>query len=266
MKTIERTHIIPLGFERDVAVKPVKVLGGTKAVVILIGGEFAEKYELSEKQRHFENIVCKDLEELGLKVDVKYADLFDFEKAVNSISAAVLKEKEEGREVYINLSSHGRLVSVISALVGWYHGVRMYYVLADRYAKDEREMREHGRSICERMRILEVPNMEVVRLNREEGAAVSFIFKKNSEGRSAKLEDLLDEFCETFPDVYSCEKDLEGKWKRVSKQENLTKLNRRVISKLESKGFIEKEKTGRNVFLRLTNKGKVFALLEYVGD
>ncbi len=202
-----------------------------------------------------------EFEKLGLEIEIIYADLFDFESAVKAISEAVLEEKKEGREVYLNLSSHGRLVSVVSALIGWYHGVRMYYVLADRYARDERERRERGRSICESVRILEVPNVEVMKLSKEESVALSLIFKENSKGRSAKLEDLLEEFCRAFPEVYACEKDAGGKWKRKAKQENLTKLNRRVISKLEAKGFIEREKSGRNVFLRLTDRGKIYALL-----
>jgi len=35
-----------------------------------------------------------------------------------------------------------------------------------------------------------------------------------------------------------------------------------VLSKLELKGFIEREKVGRNVFLRVTDRGEIFAILE----
>ena len=85
MKTIEKVHVIPLGFERSVAVEPVSALGGVRAHIITVGGEFAEKYELSEKQRYFEKVVREDLENLGVEVEVHYADLFDFKMAVGEI-------------------------------------------------------------------------------------------------------------------------------------------------------------------------------------
>ncbi|KUK07745.1 MAG: hypothetical protein XD48_0080 [Archaeoglobus fulgidus] len=257
MKTIERTHIIPLGFERDVAVKPIRELGGSRAILITIGGEVEEKYELSEEQRHFEKVVEEDLEKLGLEVKIEHADLFDFNEAVRAIASAVVREKEEGREVYINLSSHGRLISIISALVGWYHDVAMYYVLADRYARDEEEFKQRGRSVCEKPVILRVPQVDVVRLSEEERFALSEILSGTT-----KLDELVKKFCERFPLIYECKLDERGGWDRKNKQEVLTKLNRRVLLKLESKGFIRREKTGRNVFLNLTDRGEIFALLE----
>ncbi|RLI75720.1 hypothetical protein DRP04_13240, partial [Archaeoglobales archaeon] len=164
MKTIEKVHIIPLGFERSVAVNPVRTLGGVRAHIVTIGGKFAEKYnsKMVEKQRYFEKVVIDDLRKMDIDVKVHYADLFDFKMAIGVISRIILQEKsreKEGRkvEIYVNISSHGRLVSVASALASWYHGVKAYYVFPDRYAKDENEEKEFGRSICgKHPRILEV--------------------------------------------------------------------------------------------------------------
>lgn len=259
MKRIERVHIIPLGFERSIAVNPIKALGGKRAHIVTIGGEFAEKYDLWEEQRYFEETVFKDLEALGLDVEVHYADLFDFKEAVKKIAGITLMEKSKGSEIYLNLSSHGRLVSVASALVGWYHGIRMYYVLADRYAKDIEELRLYGRSVCEDRVILEVPQIEVVKLSDEERFALSLIFSNGK--RYAKLGDIAEKFCYKFPEIYMCKKGDRGKLTWKGKQELLTKLNRRVLSKLESKGYIEREKVGRNTVLRITDEGEIFALL-----
>ncbi len=70
-----------------------------------------------------------------------------------------------------------------------------------------------------------------------------------------------DSSCKRFSHIYECRK-IHGKWERKSEQEVKTKLNRRVLSKLESKGFIERERIGRNTFLRVTDQGEIFALLE----
>jgi len=260
MKTIEKVHVIPLGFERDIAVLPIRVLGGVRAHIITIGGEFAEKYDLHEEQRFFEKAVVRDLKNMGIDVLVHYADLFDFQEVLKVLSRVIKEEKELDSEVYLNLSSHGRLVSIASALVGWYHDVRMYYVLASRYAKSEEEFRQHGRSVCERVQIFEVPKVEIVKLNDEEKLAMSLIYSKGKG--YARLNEIAEVFCKKFPQIYSCSKDKIGEITRKSKQELLTKLNRRVLSKLESRGYVEREKVGRNTILRITEKGKLFALLE----
>ena len=257
MKTIEKVHVIPLGFERSVAVKPVKALGGVRAHVITTGGEFAEKYELHGKQRYFERAVVSDLEKLGVEVRVHYADLFDFKRAVGTIAKVVIEEKKAGGEVYINLSSHGRLVSVASALVGWYHGVRVFYVFAERYARDEEEEKMYGRSVCEKPVIFEIPGLEFVKLGDEERYAISLLHSRRECGKDCmKLRDLSEKLKMRFPHIYS----FSGKERRKN-QELLNKVNRRVISRLEARGFVEKEKTGRNVILRLTELGEFFALL-----
>jgi hypothetical protein len=262
MKTIEKVHIIPLGFERSVAVKPLKVLGGSRAHVITIGGKYAAKYDLVEEQRYFEKAVVEDLKEMDVEVEVHYADLFDFREAVRVIAGVVVSEKRQGREVYLNLSSHGRLVSIVSALVGWYHGVRMYYVLANRYARDEEERKLYGRSVCDKPLIFEVPQVEIVRLTEEERFTISLIYGD----KPVELRKVIDEFCKRFPHIYRCKKDERGRWDRKSEQEVKTKMNRRVLSKLELKGFIEREKVGRNIFLRITDRGEIFALLEGDAD
>ncbi|WP_048094846.1 HFX_2341 family transcriptional regulator domain-containing protein [Geoglobus ahangari] len=260
MRTIEVVHIIPLGFERSVVTEPIKVLGGVRAHVITIGKEHAEKYDLYEIQSFFEAAVTHDLKKMGLEVVISYADLFDFREALREISKAVRKEKERGSKVYINLSSHGRLVSIASALVGWYHGVRMYYVMADRYAENEEEIKKYGRSVCQKARVLEVPRVEMVRLSEEERFAISQLYL--SERKYMKLEELAKEFCKRFPQDYRCEYKKEEVMTRESRQRVLTKLHRRVVSKLASRGLITHEKIGRNVILRLTEDGETLALLD----
>lgn len=168
-------------------------------------------------------------------------------------SRVVVEEKNAGSEVYLNLSSHGRLVSVASALVGWYHGVRMFYVFAERYASDKEEERKYGRSICSgKPVIFEIPNLEFVKITKEEKFALQEIRK----GDVMKLDKLAKKFEEQFLHIYT----FPGESRR-KKQGLLNKINRRVVGKLEARGLIEKGKVGRNVFLRLTELGEFFAML-----
>ncbi|WP_456330656.1 DUF6293 family protein [Archaeoglobus sp.] len=62
---------------------------------------------------------------------------------------------------------------------------------------------------------------------------------------------MAEKFEKRFKHIYS----FSGEDRR-KEQALLNKINRRVISKLEARGLIEKEKVGRNVFLRLTELGE----------
>jgi len=261
MKIMERAHVIPLGFERSVAVKPIGILGGTRAHVITVGGEFAARYDLSDKQRYFERVVMSDLKECGLRVEVHHADLFDFRMAVGEISRVILKEKRRGSEVYVNISSHGRLISVASALAGWHHGARVYYVFPDRYARDEEEEMKFGRSVCKEPRIFEVPPVSTVKLSDEERLALSLIYTERGNRGYVLLDDIKEMFRKEFPEIYSerMERD-----RRREEQKLITKINRRVLDKLESRGYIERSKIGRKRILRLTELGEFIALLDGV--
>jgi len=123
---------------------------------------------------------------MGIDVYVHYTDLFDLKSAISKIARVVYGEKEKGNEIYLNLSSHGRLISVASAIVGLYHNVRLYYVLADRYAKNKEEELQYGRSICDRKpKIIEIPSLKIFKLSEEERLALAFIFSKKLEGKEA---------------------------------------------------------------------------------
>jgi len=262
MRTLEKVHVIPLGFERSVVVKPIRVLGCSRAHIITIGGEFAQKYDLHEKQRFFEEAVRKDLENMGIDVKVHYTDLFNFKMAVTTISRIVVEEKNRGSEVYVNISSHGRFLSVVSALVGWYHNARVYYVFPDRYAKNEEEERSYGRSICEKVRIFELPKVEFVKLSEEEKFALSIIYSKTrkNDREFVWLNEIKDKFPERFPHIYTFEKNILNR--REKYQKLVTKINRRILDKLESKRYIKRDKIGRNTIIKLTEFGEFLALLE----
>lgn len=265
MRTLKKVHVIPLGFERSVAVKPVRAIGGSRVHIITIGEKYAQKYELYEEQKYFNEVVKKDFENMGIEVKIHYTDLFDFKKAIFTISSIIIEEKNKKNEVYVNLSSHGRFISIVSAIAGWYHNVRVYYVFPDRYARNDRERKDYGRSVCETMRIFELPRVEFVKLSEEEKFAISLIyFKIQKNGRGfVWLNEIKDEFPRRFPYIYPFEENVSNRRKkREIDQRLITKINRRVLDKLESKKYIMRDKIGRNTILKLTEFGEFLALLE----
>jgi hypothetical protein len=71
-----------------------------------------------------------------------------------------------------------------------------------------------------------------------------------------RLEKLVKRLEEQFPHIYF----LPGEGRRRD-QALLNKINRMILSRLEARDLIEKEKSRRNVLLRLTELGEFFALL-----
>ncbi|WP_394329814.1 MULTISPECIES: DUF6293 family protein [unclassified Archaeoglobus] len=92
---------------------------------------------------------------------------------------------------------------------------------------------------------------------------MSLVHSKIWNGKGyLSLDEIIEEFSKKFPHIYSVETDIQGRMSRQQKQKLITKINRRVLEKLEAKGYIERDKVGRNTILRLTELGEFFALLE----
>ncbi|AGK61359.1 hypothetical protein Asulf_01368 [Archaeoglobus sulfaticallidus PM70-1] len=255
MKTLRVVHIIPLGFERSIVTKAIRKIGGEKVHILSIGPENAHLRDpdLYKKQQYFTNAVIGDLKKLGYDVEFHDVDLFDFESVLSKISELIVQEKMRGARVYINISAFGRLVAVAASLAGWYHDCIVYYVEPDRYYENEKEFYDYGRSVCIDPEILELPKIEIAKLSDKERFALSFLLKSD---RQARTYEILEALGEEFQEFRVERKD------RREYQRAINKLNRLVLDKLESEGYIERVKEGRYNRIVLTEEGKIIALLE----
>ena len=176
---------------------------------------------------------------------------------MKSVSEIILSEKSKGNIVYVNMSAAGRLTSVGATLAAMAHDVRVYYVVADRYSKDEKEKMQHGLSICEKLNIAFLENFQLL---LPDEPSLKILVKLCEKEKGLKTKEILDLLRESK--VEGFEKDytkLIGEEKRRTQQRYLIKLNKGILDKLEKSGYITREKLGRYHTIRITESGKYVA-------
>ena len=249
----EIAHIIPLGHEVDRATKPFERLKANRVYLLAIAE--SEKYskEMVDKQTHFSNVVKKKLEEAGIEVHHRKVDLFNILEVMKNVADLISKEQSKGNIVYVNMSSAGRLTSVGATLAAMAHGAKVYYVVADRYSKNENEEMEHGLSICKKLKLKFFENFQLKLPDRK---SIMIVAKLCKEERGMKTREILDFLREN--DVEGFEKDYK-KLDRGGKINYLMKLNKGILEKLENNGYITREKAGRFSLIKITESGRYIA-------
>ncbi len=251
----EIVHIIPIGYEIDRIIKPFEGEHGFRAnrVFLLssIEGVTAPEDVLVKHEKYVQ-IVQKKLEEIGLIVKIVPTNLIDLLECFRKICSLILQEKQEGNLVYINMSGAGRLTSVAATLSGMVHDVKVYYVESDGYADNDPRMDDHGYTIVNDLSISHLENFQIKMpsdnalkilveiMNRGHMLTIDIIEFLGSQG--------IDEF---NVDYY--------RLRRSEKTRLIMKVNRNIIDKLESSGYIEKTKLGRENEIRITESGKYVA-------
>lgn len=254
----EIVHIIPLGYEIDRAIKPFEKFKANRVHLLVIPESDQYPPDMVRKQIHFLDIVRKALEEKGIEVHVRDVDLFNMLEVMKNVSGIILEEISHNNIVYVNMSSCGRLTSVGTTLAAMTHNARIYYVVADRYSKTEKEELTHGLSVCEKLSVVFLENF---RLRLPDEASLKILVKLCREERGSKTVDVMDFLRESgVQDFEEDYKDLEVKKERRRVQiSHLMKLNKKYLEKLERSGYILREKVGRYNTIKITESGKYVA-------
>jgi hypothetical protein len=251
----EIVHIIPLGFEIDRAVKVFEEWKANRAYLLTLLEQGSYAREHHQKQLYYLVEVQKRLQEKGIEVIPIQVDTFDLLDVVRRISRLIREEKAKSNLVYVNISASGRLTSVGSALAAMAHDAKVYYVVADRYSKNEIEEREHGLSICEKLEIKPLKNF-IVQLPDEKGLKILVELAKSKKGLSTK--DILTILKEMG--VPGFEKEYSS-LDRGEKTNYLMKLNKGILEKLRSSGYITTDQLGKFKLIRITESGKYVAYI-----
>lgn len=255
LKMEENVHIVPLGYEYDRAVRPFEGPSGFRVnrVYLMSALEGVEAPpEVVSKHQKYADMVRARLEELGIIVVPVPTNLIDILEVLKKVCKIIRAEQAQGNNVYVNMSSAGRLTSVGATLSGMVHGVKVYYVVSDGYADNDPRMETHGYTIVETLKITYLENFkislpgdlqlkvlaEIFRIGRMR--TVEIIYYLRSMGASYFMEDY----------------DTLG---RSEKSRVVMKLNRNILDKLVESGLISKRKLGRESEYEITETGKYMA-------
>jgi len=189
----ERVHLIPLGHEIDRAVKPFNTYRAERAYVIVVPDNADLDEQMLEKQRHYTKRVCEGLLAAGVRPEVAYCNMFDILDVLRVVSSLIVREKRQGNDVLINMSACGRMTSVAVTMAAMVHGVRAYYVHADRYATGDDAALEadHGLSIVETGQVEPLYNFSIMMPDAECQLLLCELYRR---GEGVTSEDLFGFF------------------------------------------------------------------------
>lgn len=251
----EIVHIIPLGHEIDRAVRPFESYKANRVYVLVLQDHGKYSREMIEKQEYYTNQVLKKLKSLDIPATVVNTDMFDLLDVISKISGIIHRELEKKNLVYVNMSSCGRLTSIGVSIAAMAKKVQVYYVNADRYSETQSEMKQHGISICTKSKVLLLNNFEIALPDAWSMQILTWLYAKNLRAAEviAKLsENKVEGFCVDLGKV-------KREDQRKERANQLMKLDKRYLAKLEDRGYITRRKIGREVEISLTESGKYVA-------
>ncbi|TRZ51062.1 MAG: transcriptional regulator [Dehalococcoidia bacterium] len=256
----EIVHIIPLGYEIDRATKPFEKYKANKAYLLVPLDSDIHDKELLRKHRYYLHTVKDQLEQLDITTHIIHTDMFDLQDVIKTVSRIVVKERAENNEVFVNVSSSGRLTSIGSALAAMANGAQAYYVEADDYSENQKEKLKHGLSICHRLGIKFLAPFQF-KLPKENGIKLLVKLFENPK-KKMKTIDAIEHLAKVGGEDWKEFKNFSSrKFPRSLKQKGLMKLNKGILTELEKNGYIVREFVGRYNTIQITESGRYIACI-----
>ena len=251
-------HIIPLGHEIDRAVIPFHDQTPYRIYILAVIDNPDLNQDMVERQQFF---VKQVKAKLNKSIDVKIinTDMFDLQEVIRTISSIIKKEKQQGNRISVNMSACGRLTSVGAVVAAMAHDVNLYYVMADDYARTDEEVNKHGLSICRKINIKKIVTFDFVLPDPIGMEILVFLYKKGKPMRTIDIFEVLrDQNVEGYETLFF---EVGNEKKRNVQSRQLMKLDKTILTKLEKSKLIIREKSGRNIFVSLTESGRYVACL-----
>ncbi len=268
----ESVHIIPLGHEYDRAIAPFRKHSVDRVYILSITkntGKYED--EMVSRQVHFTDKVIEFFKSKNTEVITREVQIFDLLEVMKQISAIINDEQAKSNKVQINMSACGRKTSIGAALAGMVHGADVYYVSAENYSLEYNDFWEHGMSICEKGETFRFENFKFVLPDEISQKILVKIFKENRGVPSIELRDFLHEirvegFDIKLADIPKATKIIKmPNGKSVNKRDIVIgqniRLEKKYLGNLESSGYIQRKRSGRNNIFTITESGKYVACI-----
>lgn len=260
----EIVHIIPLGHEYDRAIRPFDTVKANCAYLIVDTGD-GTSHGTSTRDKTMQGIqdetytprVKEYLEQKGINVTIIRTQTFELMKLLTTISGIIRLEKAKGNQVFINMSSSGRLGAVAASLAGMAHNIPVYYVHSDHFANDT-ERPISGQSVCPYNQVTILPQFFIGIPDETESVILQKIYSEKIENDASlgvsglELINLLESkkivgFIEHNPP--------EQPNMRVIQSRKLMRLMT-IMNRMEEKQYVTKEKIGRKMLYKITITGE----------
>lgn len=239
LRTPERIHLVPLGYEFDRVVDPL-VEAQADQVIFLELNPNDPDVVVPPYHEELKQIITDE----GIQWREEYCDIFDLYDSLGTIGQLSSEFGDAGHTVYVNLSSGSKVTAIGGMIACMATGGTPYYVRAKDYAGGEINPVSSGTKSAE-----ELPNYPIDKPEKQHIAILDYI---NRHERASKQE-LIDFGIESdlkFAARYETDgvdNPLRGYYRR---------LNNQIINPLEENGFIRTEKYSTKVYVYITESGE----------
>jgi len=259
----DTVHIIPLGHEIDRAVQPFTKKKADRVYLLAIPPESDHDVVMKEKQQHYKNEVIRRLQDLQIEVVYQPVEMFEILEVMRIISRLIVREKEQGNQVFVNMSSCGRKTSFAVTIAAMVHGVVAYYVPADAYATGAlaREESTHGISIVKTGKIESLQSFQIMMPKHDSLLLLAELFRRGIKGKGEmNTEDIFSYLKQKgVPGFEEIPSDVGRNEKPQLTRKLLNRINSVCLKELEYQKYISREKRGRQYIFTITEAGKYIA-------
>ena len=233
-----RIHIAPVGFEIDRIIIPAVRMKADKVWLI------AHDTIAEDKSNKYRQKIEKELEKKGIKTEIAYANRLRLFPIIKAVTEIIFKERKN--DIYVNVAT-GSKIHAIGCMMACMlfddrEKIHPFYAQAEQYP-------EYEGSLQQTYGVAEIHSLPTYRIGtpkRELLEAMKII--KDAGGRIQKKK--MAEEAEKRKIIIVNAK------KQNFTQARFASLDKNIVQPLvETWGFVEVEKIGRNRWLKLTNDG-----------
>ena len=234
-----RIHIAPVGFEIDRIIIPAVRMKADKVWLV------AHENVADDKANKYRQKIEKELEEKGIKTEIAYANRLLLFPIIKAVTGIIFKERKN--DIYVNVAT-GSKIHAIGCMMACMlfddrEKIHPFYAQAEQYPEyDGNTQQTYGvadihslptyrigtpkQELLEAMRIIKKANGRIQKKQMAEEAEKSKIITVNAK-------------------------------KQNFTQARFASLDKNIVQPLvDTWGFVEVEKIGRNRWLKLTDDGK----------
>lgn len=225
-----RTHVMPLGFEKERVYRAAIELNADLVVIVAHDRDDLENSE-------YYQIVKENLDEHGIPSEVERCDLFDLYDSLSVIGEQISSYEKE--EVFVNVATGSKVTAIAGMIACMAFDATPYYVKGIGY-EDSKAPEAEGYIQLPKYNI-EAPEAEQIRM-------MEYIQQRLDDGEApTKVELIREAERQQLPFISQQDVKEKGKYRL---------LDRSIIEPLMKSGYLEERKSGRNKKVTLTEDGQ----------
>ena len=272
----QRVHVVPLGYERDRIVEPLRRTGADLVYLLVddrhrtaaetgeadfsadfasAATEPADWSDATEYQREVRAVIAEFAAVRGLPVRI--SDFYDVMGVVTTVAAHHSAGEDDGDRVFVNISTGPRIAAVGAAVACMSVGIRPYSVEPEEHVHDV----ESAPLTSGMTGVDNLPIYPIDAPSRDQIAVLRYLREKAEKNHTADKRTIIKYF-EANGGLDCLQGTDEKSWNA-----KYNRLDNRVLKEMIEKGYVEIDPVGRSHNVHITQSGRnVYTAFKHVLD